>query len=113
MRRRQFWIFLLLVGVFGLWINPPSQAASHSPAFFNSNQSSHMLAIDDGGDTLVVVNPDSNSISLVDTASLTKTLEIPVGIDPRSVALNGDFVYVANQGSDTMCLPTTQEDISS
>jgi YVTN family beta-propeller protein len=101
-RRLQFWIFLILIGIFGHWINPPSQVASNSPANFNSNQSSHALALNDSGDILVVVNPDSNSITLVDTASLSKLVEIPVGENPRSVTLNGNIAFVANQGSDTI-----------
>jgi YVTN family beta-propeller protein len=102
MRRLQFWIFLVLCGVFGYWINPFSPAASDRSTAYSSNQASHALALNVSGDTLLVVNPDSNSISLIETDSLTKLIEIPVGEDPRSVTINGNEAYVANQGSDSI-----------
>ena len=102
MRRLQFWIFLVLCGVFGYWINPFSPAASNLSTAYGSNQASHALALNVSGDTLLVVNPDSNSISLIETDSLTKLIEIPVGEDPRSVTINGNEAYVANQGSDSI-----------
>lgn len=102
MRRLQFWIFLVLCGVFGYWINPFSPAASNLSTAYGSNQASHALALNVSGDTLLVVNPDSNSISLIETDSLTKLIEIPVGEDPRSVTINGNEAYIANQGSDSI-----------
>ena len=102
MRRLQVLIFLVLCGVFGYWINPFSPAASNLSTAYGSNQASHALALNVSGDTLLVVNPDSNSISLIETDSLTKLIEIPVGEDPRSVTINGNEAYVANQGSDSI-----------
>jgi YVTN family beta-propeller protein len=37
------------------------------------------------GATLLVVNPDSNSLTLGDTATNTPLVEIPVGHAPRTV----------------------------
>ncbi len=51
-------------------------------------QSSKMIALT--GDTLVTVNSDSDSISLVDTVTRTLTAEIMVGDDPRAVAITPD-----------------------
>jgi YVTN family beta-propeller protein len=55
---------------------------------------------------LLVVNPDSNSLTLVNTVTLRKVVEIPVGVNPRSVAVeNGSGrVYVSNQGSDSISI---------
>jgi YVTN family beta-propeller protein len=54
------------------------------------------------GTLLLAANPDSNSISLVDTASRELIAEIQVGVTPRSLGLSADesLVYVSNQGSD-------------
>ena len=62
------------------------------------------IAITPDGATLLVVNPDSNSLSLVGTDTLTVVAEVPVGVDPRSVAVaaDGTRAYVVNQGSDTL-----------
>jgi YVTN family beta-propeller protein len=68
-------------------------------------RSSSAIAITPDGATLLVVNPDSNSISLVDTASQATVTEIPVGVDPRTVTVDdaGRRAYVANRGSDSIC----------
>ncbi len=52
------------------------------------SQSSKPLAAAD--DLLVTVNPDSDSVTLVDTTSLSVLAEIPVGGSPRTVALSPD-----------------------
>jgi YVTN family beta-propeller protein len=70
--------------------------------------SSSAIAITTDGRTLLVVNPDSNSLSVVDLGTLIAVTEIPVGMDPRTVAVaplpNGDGsrAYVANRGSDSV-----------
>jgi YVTN family beta-propeller protein len=50
------------------------------------------------------VNPDSNSLSVVDTATQAKVAEISVGVDPRAVAVDDSRAraYVANRGSDSV-----------
>ncbi|MBI5667964.1 MAG: hypothetical protein HZC41_08130 [Chloroflexi bacterium] len=53
-----------------------------------SSISSKPLALH--GQTLVTANADSGSITLVDTATLDVLAEIPVGTDPRSVAITPD-----------------------
>jgi YVTN family beta-propeller protein len=70
----------------------------------NTKRSSSTLAITPDGTYLVAVSPDSNTLSIVDTASLSVVAELAVGTDPRSVAItpDGSTAYVANQGSNTL-----------
>lgn len=62
------------------------------------------IAITPDGTTLLVVNPDSNSVTLVDTAGRQVIAELEVGVDPRSVAVStrGDTAFVVNQASDSL-----------
>jgi YVTN family beta-propeller protein len=64
------------------------------------------IAITADGSALLAVNPDSNSVTLVDTASQSVIAEIPVGVDARSVAIapDGQWACVANQGSGTVSI---------
>lgn len=55
------------------------------------SQSSKMLAL--AGGTLVTVNMDSDSITLVDIREKRVITEIPVGDDPRTVAVTPDDAY--------------------
>jgi len=72
-------------------------------AFQWIKRSSSAIAITDDGNLLLVVNPDSNSVSAMDPTSGEKLAEITVGDDPRTVALEGSSrAYVANRGSDTV-----------
>ncbi|MCK5246493.1 hypothetical protein KAR02_06315 [Candidatus Bipolaricaulota bacterium] len=63
---------------------------------------SHSIALTADGGILVVVNPDSNSISILDTGTLVVEVEIVVGVAPQTVAVEGQgrHAYVACQGSD-------------
>jgi YVTN family beta-propeller protein len=53
---------------------------------------------------VATVNPDSDSITLVDAITLSVLAEIPVGDDPRTVSFTPDskIVVVANHGSATI-----------
>ena len=64
------------------------------------------IAITPDGTTVLVVNPDSGSVSAIDTASATTLDEIIVGRDPRSLALgpDGQRLYVTNQTSATLTM---------
>jgi YVTN family beta-propeller protein len=78
-------------------------AARHtvsSPA----NRSSGAIALNAGGSILLTVNPDSNSITLIDTITQQVIEEITVGLDPRSLAVDSsrELVYVANRGSNSI-----------
>jgi len=67
-------------------------------------RSSTAIALTSDGAMLLVVNPDSNSLTLVDTADRSVIAEIPVGVDPRTVAVDsaGARAYVANRWSDSV-----------
>jgi YVTN family beta-propeller protein len=67
---------------------------------------SKALALSEDGSLLIAVNPDSNSASLVDTAELALLVELPVGVDPRTVTVDADNqrAYVANRGSDSVSI---------
>jgi YVTN family beta-propeller protein len=67
-------------------------------------RSSSAIAITNDGATLLVVNPDSNSLTLVNTADRSILAEIPVGTDPRTVTVDdaGQRAYVANRGSGSV-----------
>jgi YVTN family beta-propeller protein len=66
--------------------------------------SSSAIAITADGTLLLAVNPDSNSISLIDPAYQLLLAEIPVGVDPRTVSVDdgGHLAFVANRGSDSI-----------
>jgi YVTN family beta-propeller protein len=67
-------------------------------------RASSAIAITADGTTLIVVNPDSNSLTLVDPGMPAAVTELPVGLDPRTVAVDdaGHRAYVANRGSDSI-----------
>jgi YVTN family beta-propeller protein len=60
---------------------------------------SRAIALTPDGNTLLAVNPDSNSLTLVDTDTQAVIAEVPVGRDPRTVAVADGRAYVANRGS--------------
>ncbi len=63
--------------------------------------SSSAIVVSPDGTIVAAVNPDSDSITLVDTMTMKKLEEIPVGNDPRSVSFTPDSgsVVVTNRGS--------------
>ena len=62
------------------------------------------VAVSPDGRLVVAVNPDSDSITLVDAITLEVVAEIPVGDDPRTLSLTPDskMALVANHGSATL-----------
>ena len=85
---------LLLSGL--LWLPTSAHTASS-------------IGLTPDGTTLFVVNPDSGSVSAIDTASETKLAEIVVGRDPRILALSldGQQLYVTSQASATLTILDT------
>ena len=81
---------------------PPGTTSSASPGSPSSPSasSSSSLALTPDGGTLLVVNPDSYSLTFVDTSTRMPVAELEVGSDPRTVALSqdGTRAYVANRG---------------
>lgn len=51
---------------------------------------------------LCVVNPDSDSLTLIDATTLLVLREIPVGDDPRTVAVKDNLAFITNHGSDSI-----------
>ena len=56
--------------------------------------------------TLFVVNPDSGSVSAIDTASATTLAELVIGRDPRMLTIGpaGQRLYVTSQSSATLTI---------
>ena len=69
-----------------------------------SGRRSSAIALSPDGRLLVAVNPDSDSVSIVDTASSTVVAEVPIVSEPRSVSIDstGAVAYVAATGSDSL-----------
>jgi YVTN family beta-propeller protein len=94
-------VFILLsLFLIGRIVTEPGKAPVN--AFIKRSSSAIALTAD--GDMLLVVNPDSNSLTLVDTATRSVIAELPVGIDPRTVSVDdvGDRAYVANRRSNSV-----------
>jgi YVTN family beta-propeller protein len=93
------WVVLLILI---LPAAPPARLDGSTPW----KRSSSTLAITADGASLLVVNPDSNSITLVDTTSSCILAELSVGVNPRSVAVSpdGTAAYVANEGSNSLSI---------
>ena len=74
-----------------------------------STHATSSIGITPDGTTLFVVNPDSGSVSAIDTTSETKLDEIVVGRDPRILTLSpdGQRLYVTSQASATLTILDT------
>jgi YVTN family beta-propeller protein len=104
------WIaaFLTLVAILPMLLGARNSWAG-STRFISTDAvhrklASSVIAITNDGSLLVTVNPDSNSISLINTIHPSLIAEISVGDNPSSVeiSLDGTKAFVANQGSDTL-----------
>ena len=79
-------------------------------------RSSSALAVTPDGEFLLAVNPDSNSLSVLKTfageAELALRAEIPVGVDPRTVAVDDvrKWAVTANRGSGTVSIIDLRSD---
>jgi len=67
------------------------------------------VAITPNGAFAYVANANSNSVSVIDTASNTVTDTVAVGIIPEGIAItpNGTFAYVTNDISNTVSVINT------
>ena len=74
------------------------------PSVAHLKRSSSAIAITSDGATLLVINPDSNSLTLADAASNSVIVELAVGVDPRTVTVDdaSSHVYVTNRGDDSI-----------
>jgi YVTN family beta-propeller protein len=64
--------------------------------------SSGPIQLAPNGSAVWVVNPDSGTVAHIDPTTFARVEEIPVGKDPRTVAVTAGGVYVTNQGDDTV-----------
>jgi YVTN family beta-propeller protein len=101
-RPRGVWLSLASLAILLVFLTTlPRQASLQTFQFVK--QSSSAIAITENGNLLLVINPDSNSVSVMDPAASEKLAELTVGDDPRTVALEGNTrAYVTNRGSDTV-----------
>jgi len=98
------WLILLFLFACLLWGLASPRSPKLSAQATTIKRSSSAIAVTADGAFCLVVNPDSNSLSLIDTVTQEKVAEIGVGVDPRTVAVDdaGERAYVANRGSDSV-----------
>jgi YVTN family beta-propeller protein len=67
------------------------------------------VAANPAGTRVYVANSGSNTVSVIDTTTLTVSATVPVGTQPVGVAVNpgGTRVYVANNASNTVSVIDT------
>ncbi len=77
-------------------------------ARLSTAKSSSTMALADNNRTLVVVNSLNDSLSIVSVSDQKLVQEIPIGDDPRSVALtnDGEQAVTANRGDGTLSVVT-------
>jgi len=116
-------VLLMLAGVFLLVVPPLSVEAQPQPTPFPlyalpdarlaTPVTSNTLALGKDNRTLVAANTFNNSISIITLPAAKLTAEIPVGNDPRSVALTADGLraVTANRADGTLSVVdlTTQK----
>ncbi|MCK5802991.1 MAG: hypothetical protein KAI66_09175 [Lentisphaeria bacterium] len=104
MRTRWVIVLLMALGLIGL-VATTSRSEARTQ-ILSSNRESRAMVLTLDGQALLVVNPDSNSLSLVDLDDRMVIAEIPVGIDPRTVAVDptSQTAYVANRGSNDVSI---------
>jgi len=100
--RSVLWMASLLLCIILFVLLQPQRAWPQSMTVIK--RSSSAIAITADAKLVLAVNPDSNSLSLINTAAQEKIAEISVGIDPRTVTVDdaGSRAYVANRGSDSV-----------
>jgi YVTN family beta-propeller protein len=100
------WVFLVVVlfalPLLQLFARPPATRSETRTS--SSRHSSSAIAVTSDGLLVLAVNPDSNSISLIDPAGPALLAEIAVGRSPQSLAVAGDdgLAYVSNKDSDSL-----------
>ncbi len=60
------------------------------------------MSFADEGKMIFVGNSGSNDATVIDTSSFTVKANIPVGPRPEHVVTNGDYVFINNQGDNTI-----------
>jgi YVTN family beta-propeller protein len=95
---------LAVLPVLLIVLSIPPASASVANGVPPPRRSSSAIAFTPSGTLLLVVNPDSNTLTLVDPATSSPLIELAVGVDPRTVAVDdaGRRAYVANRVSGTL-----------
>ncbi|GAH53734.1 unnamed protein product, partial [marine sediment metagenome] len=75
-----------------------------------NKRTSSAIAITSDDKFLLAVNPDSNSLTVIDLLNSNKIFEINVAVDPRTVTVDdcGERAFVANRGSDSVSVVDIQ-----
>jgi YVTN family beta-propeller protein len=60
------------------------------------------MSFADEGKQIFVANSASNDVTVIDAATRRVTATVPVGLRPEHVIDNGDYVFVNNQGDNTI-----------
>jgi YVTN family beta-propeller protein len=81
-------------------------SVAHRVDAASCGRESRPLAVTSDGSTLVVVNPDSNTVTLVALDTREVIEEVPVGVHPVAVALHPSkpLAYVANHEADSISI---------
>ena len=90
----------------GLWLLFQTAKLSGEQTYLpvsSSNASGNIIALTTENN-LLVLNPDSDSITIIDTTTAQLLKEIPVGKTPRNVVVDeaNHLVYVSNWGANTI-----------
>lgn len=101
MRRRSF-IFLAVCAVFALRASAPATTLGRSAP----------IVISDDGARLLVINPDSVSITIIDVASRAKTAEIRIGSTPQTLATIGDRAFVATRDGRVIVIDLSERRVT-
>lgn len=92
----------------GLMVTSSFHQAVHAPLAPNKPAASSAIAYEDrssGNDRLWVVNPDNDSVTVIDAVTRARLVEIPVGTSPKCVAIapNGR-IWVTNADGATVSI---------
>lgn len=105
---REFLRFALVFLALQILWNPQldTQTLAQPSYPYAGTSTSSPIAISTNGETVIAVNPDSNSVTLIDAASNTVLGEITVGDNPQFVAISPDGAraFVSNLDSDSISI---------
>ena len=97
-------ILLLILGTIGF--SACSKKTSFESTEITQKNASSAITITPDGEIVIAVNPDSNSLTLLDAKQFEVIVEISVGLDPRTVAVDpsGRWAVTANRAAGTISL---------
>jgi len=91
----------------GLVTNPTAPVKLTLPS---NKDFPYALAVSADGSTLYAALSASNTLGVIDTATMTLTTKIPVGDAPGAVAIVGDHAFVANRAGDPPAAGSPSDD---